>query len=258
LNLSELQEIKIYIFFSIYIFFDYFYYFNGDGIIFYMYINIIHKHILFRKMEQQQQMDEKFMSDNGWQCAPYTSYPIHSQAIIMKRDKNSGSSSGSVKNLAYDYFEDIEDDGDSEFVKTIKRLRRNKINCQPDDSLPVKLQAMMIRGPMSMMDATARVATEEAARVAAKEAAQVAHLKKLASTVAREAADKFASQKTRDDQEYFSDLLAGRFTEAPSSPIDIPRKKGGKKRSYKKRTNAKKRSTKKRTNAKKRSYKKRN
>jgi ParB-like chromosome segregation protein Spo0J len=214
-------------------------------------------------MEQQQQMDEKFMSDNGWQCVPYASFPVASRAMMMKRDKkNSGSNSGSVKNLAYDYFEDIEDDGDSELVKTIKRLRRNKINCQPDDSLPVKLQAMMIRGPMSMMDATARVATEEAARVAAKEAAQVAHLKKLASTVAREAADNFAdkvaSQKTRDDQEYFSDLLAGRFQKAPSSPIDIPRKEGGKKRSYKKRTNVKKRSYKKRTNAKKRSYKKRN
>jgi hypothetical protein len=217
-------------------------------------------------MEQQQQMDEKFMSDNGWQCAPYTSYPIHSQAMIMKRDKkSSGSSSGSVKNLSYDYYEDIEDDGDSELVKTIKRLRRNKINCQPrsDLGLSVDVQAMMIRGPMSMMDATAHEV--EAARVAteAVEAAQVAHLKKLASTVAREAADKFAdevaSQKRRDDQEYFSDLLAGRFTEASSSPIPIPsRKKGGKKRSYKKRTNAKKRSYKKRTNAKKRSYKKRN
>ena len=199
-------------------------------------------------MEQQQQMDEKFMSDNGWQCVPYTSFSVPYQAIMMKRDKK-----------------DIEDDGDSELVKTIKRLRRNKINCQPrsDLGLSVNVQAMMMRGPMSMMDATAHEA--ETARVAAEaaEAAQVAHLKKLASTVAREAADKFAdevaSQKRRDDQEYFSDLLAGRFTEASSSPIPIPsRKKGGKKRSYKKRTNAKKRSYKKRTNAKKRSYKKRN
>ena len=194
-------------------------------------------------MEQQQQMDEKFMSDNGWQCAPYTSFSVAYQAMMMKRDKKS---------------EDIEeDDGDSELVKTIKRLRRNKINCQPrnDLGLSVNVQAMMMRGPMSMMDATAH--EEEAARVAA-ESAQVVHFKKLASTVAHEAADKVASQRTRDDQEYFTDLLAGRFTEAPSSPIPIPRKKGGKKRSYKKRTNAKKRSYKKRKNAKKRSYKKRN
>jgi hypothetical protein len=203
-------------------------------------------------------MDEKFMSDNGWQCAPYTSFSVPYQAMMMKRDKKS---SGSVKNLAYDYYEDIEeDDGDSELVKTIKRLRRNKINCQPrnDLGLSVNVQAMMMRGPMSMMDATAHEA--ETARVAteAAQVAQVAHLKKLASTVAHEAADKVASQRTRDDQEYFTDLLAGRFTEAPSSPIPIPRKKGGKKRSYKKRTNAKKRSYKKRKNAKKRSYKKRN
>jgi hypothetical protein len=169
-------------------------------------------------MEQQQQMDEKFMSDNGWQCAPYTSYPIHSQAMIMKRDKKS---SGSVKNLSYDYYEDIEDDGDSELVKTIKRLRRNKINCQPrsDLGLSVDVQAMMIRGPMSMMDASAALDNEYAAQAA-------------------------AAQDGRSP---------------PSSPIPIPpRKKGGKKRSYKKRTNAKKRSYKKRKNAKKRSYKKRN
>ena len=195
-------------------------------------------------MEQQQQMDEKFMSDNGWQCVPYTSFSVHYQAIMMKRDKK-----------------DIEDDGDSELVKTIKRLRRNKINCQPrsDLGLSVNVQAMMMRGPMSMMDATAHEA--ETARVAteAAQAAQVAHSKQLASTAAREAAREAASQKRRDDQEYFSDLLAGRFTEASSSPIPIPsRKKGGKKRSYKKRTNAKKRSYKKRKNAKKRSYKKRN
>lgn len=224
-------------------------------------------------MEQQQQMDEKFMSDNGWQCVPYASFSVASRAMMMKRDKkSSGSNSGSVKNLAYDYFEDIEDDGedieddgDSELVKTIKRLRRNKINCQPDDSLPVKLQVMMIRGPMSMMDATARVATEEAARVAAKEAAQVAHLKKLASTVALEAADKVAEDATQDavrqaaeDAHYYRDVIAGVYKNV-SSPIPIPpRKKGGKKRSYKKRTNAKKRSYKKRKNAKKRSYKKRN
>jgi hypothetical protein len=183
-------------------------------------------------MEQQQQMDEKFMSDNGWQCKPYASFPVRSRARIMKRDKksgsSSGSSSGSVKNLAYDYFEDIEDDADSEFVKeddadsefvkTIKRLRRNKINCQPDPNLSVKLQAMMMRGPMSMMDASAALDNEYAAQAA-------------------------AAQDGRSP---------------PSSPIPIPpRKKGGKKRSYKKRTNAKKRSTKKRTNAKKRSYKKR-
>ena len=153
-------------------------------------------------MEQQQQMDEKFMSDNGWQCVPYTSFSVPYQAIMMKRDKK-----------------DIEDDGDSELVKTIKRLRRNKINCQPDDSLPVKLQAMMIRGPTSMMDASAALDNEYATQAA-------------------------AAQDGRSP---------------PSSPIPIPpRKKGGKKRSYKKRTSAKKRSTKKRTNAKKRSYKKRN
>jgi hypothetical protein len=187
-------------------------------------------------MEQQEQIesDEKFMSDNGWKCVPYTKHSVHFQAQFMRRDIRS-----------------FEEDGDSELVKTIKRLRKNKINCQPRSDLSVDVQAMMIRGPMSMMDAT------EAARVAT-EAAQVAHLKKLTSAVAFEAADKVASQKTRNAQEYFSDLLAGRFKEAPSSPIDIPRKKGGKKRSYKKRTNAKKRSTKKRTNIKKRSYKKRN
>ena len=186
------------------------------------------------EQQQQQQVDENFMSDNGWQCAPYTSFSVPYQAMMMKRDKKS---------------EDIEeDDGDSELVKTIKRLRQNKINCQPrsDLGLSVNVQAMMMRGPMSMMDATAHEV--EAARVAteAAEAAQVAHSKQLASTAAREAAREAASQKTRDDQEYFTDLLAGRFTEAPSSPIPIPRKKGGKKRSYKKRTNAKKRSYKKR------------
>ena len=166
-------------------------------------------------MEQQQQMDENFMSDNGWQCVPYTSLPVAYQAMMMRRDKNSGSSSGSV------YYEDIEDDGDSELVKTIKRLRRNKINCQPrsDLGLSVNVQAMMMRGPMSMMDASAALDNEYAAQAA-------------------------AAQDGRSP---------------PSSPIPIPpRKKGGKKRSYKKRTNAKKRSTKKRTNAKKRSYKKRN
>ena len=195
-------------------------------------------------MEKQQQIDEKFMSDNGWQCAPYTSFSVAYQAMMMKRDKKS---------------EDIEeDDGDSELVKTIKRLRRNKINCQPrnDLGLSVNVQAMMMRGPMSMMDATAH--EEEAARVAA-ESAQVVHFKKLASTVAHEAADKVASQRTHKDKIYFADVLSGRYKEAPSSPIQIPRKKeGGKKRSTKKRTNAKKRSTKKRTNTKKRSYKKRN
>jgi len=205
-------------------------------------------------MEQQQQIesDKQFMSDNGWQCVPYTSFPVAYQAQFMRRDitsmrRDRDRSSGSVQNR-HDYYEDIEEkqDGDSELVKTIKRLRKNKINCQPRSDLSVDVQAMMIRGPMSMMDATAHEA--EAARVAteAAEAAQVAHLKKLTSAVAFEAADKVASQKTRNAQEYFSDLLAGRFKEAPSSPIDIPRKKGGKKRSYKKRTNAKKRSYKKR------------
>jgi len=197
-------------------------------------------------MEQQQiESDQQFMSDNGWQCVPYTSFSVAYQAMMMKRDKKS---------------EDNEDDGDSELVKTIKRLRRNKINCQPrsDLGLSVGVQAMMMRGPMSMMDAeveTARVAAESA------QVAQVAHLKNLASRVAHEAADKVASQRTHDDQVFVTDLLSGRYKKAPSSPIDIPsppHKKGGKKRSTKKRTNAKKRSTKKRTNTKKRSYKKRN
>jgi hypothetical protein len=208
-------------------------------------------------MEQQQQIesDKQFMSANGWQCKPYTKHSVPFQAQFMRRDIRSF---GSVKNRHHDYYEDIEEDGDSELMKTINRLRKNNINCEPRSDLSVNVQSMMIRVPMSMTDATAHVA--EAARVAteAAEAAQVAHLKKLTSAVAFEAADKVASQKTRNAQEYFSDLLAGRFKEAPSSPIDIPRKKGGKKRSYKKRTNAKKRSTKKRTNAKKRSYKKRN
>jgi hypothetical protein len=137
----------------------------------------------------------------------------------MRRDRDR--SSGSVQNRHYDYYEDIEEeqDGDSELVKTIKRLRKNKINCQPRSDLSVDVQAMMIRGPMSMMDAYAAVDNEYAAQAA-------------------------AAQDGRSP---------------PSSPIPIPpRKRGGKKRSTKKRTNTKKRSYKKQTNTKKRSYKKRN
>jgi hypothetical protein len=264
-------------------------------------------------MEQQQQIesDKQFMSANGWQCKPYSKLSVPIQARFMRRDitsmrRDRERSSGSVQNRHHDYYEDIEEeqDGDSELVKTIKRLRKNKINCQPDNYLDTELQAMMRQGKMSLNDALRLMqANQEQQRLEqqqqrleqqqqieplhsppapspprppvaagsevdivdieaaeeAAEAAQVAHLKKLTSAVAFEAADKVASQETRNAQEYFSDLLAGRFKKAPSSPIDIPsRKKGGKKRSYKKRTNAKKRSTKKRTNAKKRSYKKRN
>ena len=146
------------------------------------------------------------------------------QAKFMRRDRESmrrdrERSSGSVQNRHHDYYEDIEEeqDGDSELVKTIKRLRKNKINCQPRSDLGVGVQAMMRQGPMSMYAAL--------------------------------------------DNEYAAQAAAAQDGRSPpSSPIDIPpRNKGGKKRSYKKRTNAKKRSTnKKRTNAKKRSYKKRN
>lgn len=157
-------------------------------------------------MEQQQpiESDEKFMRENGWQCTPYASLPVSHQAMMMKRDAMHKNSE--------------EQDGDSKLVKTIKRLRKNKINCQPrsDLGLSVNVQAMMMRGPMSMYAAL--------------------------------------------DNEYAAQAAAAQDGRSPpSSPIDIPpRNKGGKKRSYKKRTNAKKRSTKKRTNAKKRSYKKRN
>jgi hypothetical protein len=186
---------------------------------------------------EQQQMDEKFMSDNGWQCAPYTSYPIHSQAIIMKRDKNSE-----------------DNDSDSDLVKAIKRLRRNKINCQPFPYLDVKIQAVMIKEKLSLNDVIHRMREKGYA---------VTFLD-----------DRDSILKSRFYQEKYGELpVPQEFTSAvaveaaaaqdgrspPSSPIPIPsRKKGGKKRSYKKRTNAKKRSTKKRTNAKKRSYKKRN
>ena len=165
-------------------------------------------------------------------------------------------------------------------MKTIKRLRKNKIHCQPYDNLSVKLQAMMMRGPMSLDDAL-RLQQQQLESLHSPPVLPQYPLPPVlpqyplpsvlpqyplppvppvaAAEVAAEAAAEGARRQAATDAQYFRDVLAGRYKEAPSSPIQIPRKKeGGKKRSYKKRTNAKKRSYKKRTNAKKRSYKKRN
>jgi hypothetical protein len=233
-----------------------------NGIIFYMYI--IHRHILFRKMEQQQiELDETFMRNNGFQCKPISEYPVRLQALFIKREREERNE---------------EDDGDSELVKTIKRLRKNKIHCQPYDYLNVKLQAMMMRGPMSLDDALG-LQQQQLESLHSPPVLPQYPLPPVpqyplppvlpqyplppvppvaAAEVAAEAAAQGARRQADIDAQYFRDLLAGRY-KAPSSPIDIrPGKKGGKKRSYKKRTNTKKRSTKKRTNAKKRSYKKRN
>ena len=211
-------------------------------------------------MEQQQiELDETFMRNNGWQCKPISEYPVRLQALFIKREREERNE---------------EDDGDSELVKTIKRLRKNKIHCQPYDYLNVKLQAMMMRGPMSLDDAV-RLQQQQLESLHSPPVPQYPlppvlppvlppyplphqYLPDAAIEVAAEAAARGARRQADIDAQYFRDLLAGRY-KAPSSPIDIrPGKKGGKKRSYKKRTNTKKRSTKKRTNAKKRSYKKRN
>ena len=212
-------------------------------------------------MEQQQiELDETFMRNNGFQCKPISEYPVRLQALFIKREREERNE---------------EDDGDSELVKTIKRLRKNKIHCQPYDYLNVKLQAMMMRGPMSLDDAL-RLQQQQLESlhsppvlpqyplppvlppVLPQYPLPHQYLPVAAAQGAAEAAAQGARRQADIDAQYFRDLLAGRY-KAPSSPIDIrPGKKGGKKRSYKKRTNTKKRSTKKRTNAKKRSYKKRN
>ena len=213
-------------------------------------------------MEQQQiELDETFMRNNGFQCKPISEYPVRLQALFIKREREERNE---------------EDDGDSELVKTIKRLRKNKIHCQPYDNLSVKLQAMMMRGPMSLDDAL-RLQQQQPESLHSPPVPQYPlppvlppvlpqqyplphqYLPVAAVEVAAQAAAQGARRQADIDAQYFRDVLVGRY-KAPSSPIDIhpPGKKGGNKRSYKKRTNTKKRSTKKRTNAKKRSYKKRN
>ena len=213
-------------------------------------------------MEQQQiELDKIFMRNNGFQCKPISEYPVRLQALFIKREREERNE---------------EDDGDSELVKTIKRLRKNKIHCQPYDYLNIKLQAMMMRGPMSLDDALGLQQQQLESLHSPPVLPQYPlppvlppvlppqyplphqYLPVAAVEVAAEAAAQGARRQVAIDAQYFRDLVAGRY-KAPSSPIDIhPGKKGGKKRSYKKRTNTKKRSTKKRTNAKKRSYKKRN
>jgi hypothetical protein len=106
-------------------------------------------------MEQQQQQiesDKQFMSDNGWQCVPYNSLPVYHQAQFMRRDimrKGSEEDKGSE-----------EEEGDSILMQTIKRLRRNKINCQPRDDLglSVRVKAMMMRNSAPDNEYAAQVA----------------------------------------------------------------------------------------------------
>jgi hypothetical protein len=193
-------------------------------------------------MEQQQQIesDEKFMRENGWQCKPYS---------------------------------EEEQDGDSELVKTIKRLRKNKINCQPYNYLDIELQAMMRQGEMSLNDALRLMQANQEQQqieplhsppapspprppVAAGSEVDIVDIE-AAEEAARQAAED-AARQAAEDAEYFRNLQAGVYKNVSRSIPIPPRKRGGKKRSTKKRTNTKKRSYKKQTNTKKRSYKKRN